>query len=136
MMGMPTLNLSFLVQSIAIARPTIAHTALQQTAALRDFNPAMSGWGLPAIDPLNEAPHLIPPQIAAESYSANQIIQCVFTQPGSFSSDRHGRDTQGMSASPRKRTLGVKYAPSWDECRIEGSRRIFLAGRGCGGLPL
>src|SRR5437660_5043411 len=30
--------------------------------------------------PLNEAPHLIPPQIAAESYSANQIIQCVFTQ--------------------------------------------------------
>src|SRR5258708_8191512 len=38
---------------------------------------------LPAIDPLNEAPHLIPPQIAAESYSANQIIQCVFTQPGS-----------------------------------------------------
>src|SRR5258708_32456808 len=39
---------------------------------------------LPAIDPLNEAPHLIPPQIAAESYSANQIIQCVFTQPGSI----------------------------------------------------
>src|SRR2546425_870034 len=35
---------------------------------------------LPAIDPLNEAPYLIPPQIAAESYSANQIIQCVFTQ--------------------------------------------------------
>jgi hypothetical protein len=33
-----------------------------------------------AIDPLNEAPHLIPPQIAAESYSANQIIWCVFTQ--------------------------------------------------------
>jgi hypothetical protein len=29
------------------------------------------------------APFLIPPQIAAESYSANQIIQCVFTQPGS-----------------------------------------------------
>src|SRR5262249_2614845 len=40
---------------------------------------------LPAIDPLNEAPHLIPPQIAAESYSANQIIQCVFTQLGSDS---------------------------------------------------
>src|SRR5258707_527450 len=51
-----------------------------------------------------------------------------------FSSDRHGRDTQGMSASPRKRTLGVKYAPSWDEGRIEGSRRIFLAGRVCGVL--
>src|SRR5262249_49694944 len=30
---------------------------------------------------------------------------------GSFSSDRRGRDTQGMSASPRKRTLGVKYSP-------------------------
>src|SRR5258708_17453290 len=40
---------------------------------------------LPAIDPLNEASHLIPPQIAAESYSANQIIQCVFTQRGSNS---------------------------------------------------
>src|SRR5258708_35818028 len=40
---------------------------------------------LPAIDPLNEASHLIPPQIAAESYSANQIIQCVFTQRGSDS---------------------------------------------------
>jgi hypothetical protein len=39
---------------------------------------------LPAIDPLNEAPHL-PPQIAAESYSANQILQCVFTQPRSGS---------------------------------------------------
>src|SRR5258707_14051836 len=34
MRGMLTLNLSFLVQSIAIARPTIAHTALQQTAVL------------------------------------------------------------------------------------------------------
>jgi hypothetical protein len=41
-----------------------------------------------------------PPQIAAESYSANQIIQCVFTQPGSFSSDRHAPDARGMSASP------------------------------------
>src|SRR6516225_3304788 len=39
MRGMLTLNLSFLVQSIAIARPTIAHTALQQTGALRDFDP-------------------------------------------------------------------------------------------------
>src|SRR5215471_5505843 len=34
MRAMLTLNLSFLVQSIAIARPTIAHTALQQIAAL------------------------------------------------------------------------------------------------------
>src|SRR5712691_4549459 len=39
---------------------------------------------LPAIDTLNEAPHSIPPPIASESYSANQITKCVFTQPGSF----------------------------------------------------
>ena len=38
---------------------------------------------LPAIDPLNKAPHPTPPQIASESYSANQITKCVFTQPGS-----------------------------------------------------
>src|SRR5271167_3413751 len=35
---------------------------------------------LPTIRALNEAPHPIPPQIAAESYSANQITECVFTQ--------------------------------------------------------
>src|SRR4029453_8876321 len=46
---------------------------------------------LPAIDPFNEAPHLIPPQIAAESYSANQIIQCVFTRPGSKAALRPSR---------------------------------------------
>src|SRR5262249_21896583 len=33
-----------------------------------------------AIAPLNEAPHPIPPQIPAESYSANQTTECVFTQ--------------------------------------------------------
>ena len=37
----------------------------------------------PAIRPLNKAPHLIPPQIAQESYRENQIQQRVFTQPGS-----------------------------------------------------
>jgi hypothetical protein len=37
---------------------------------------------LPAINPLNEPPHLIPPQIAQESYRENQIQQRVFTQPG------------------------------------------------------
>src|SRR5215813_3883899 len=37
MRAMLTLNLSFLVQSIAVARPTIAHTALQQIAALRPY---------------------------------------------------------------------------------------------------
>jgi hypothetical protein len=35
---------------------------------------------LPAIRPLNETPHLIPPQIAQESYRENQIQQRVFTQ--------------------------------------------------------
>ena len=42
---------------------------------------------LPAINPFNEAPHLIPPPIAKESYSANQIAKCVFTQPGSFATE-------------------------------------------------
>jgi hypothetical protein len=37
---------------------------------------------LPAIRPLNEAPHLIPPRITQESYRENQIQQRVFTQPG------------------------------------------------------
>src|ERR1039458_7734118 len=37
---------------------------------------------LPAIRPLNEALHLILPQIARESYPENQIQRCVFTQPG------------------------------------------------------
>src|ERR1019366_3292696 len=39
---------------------------------------------LPAIRSLNEALHLILPQIARESYPENQIQRCVFTQPGSF----------------------------------------------------
>src|SRR5262249_34799321 len=45
MRGMLTLNLSFLVQSIAIARPTIAHTTRQQTAALQDFDPGHVRFG-------------------------------------------------------------------------------------------
>jgi hypothetical protein len=40
------------------------------------------------IDLLNEAPHPIPPQIARESYRGNPSRRCVFTQPGSFSTDR------------------------------------------------
>src|SRR6202043_3224766 len=40
--------------------------------------------GLTAIDPLNEAPHPILPQIARESYRGNQNRRCVFTQAGSF----------------------------------------------------
>ena len=48
--------------------------------------------GLTAIDPLNEAPHPILPQIARESYRGNQSRRCVFTQAGSNatgSSDQH-----------------------------------------------
>src|ERR1700729_175870 len=40
--------------------------------------------GLTAIDPLNEAPHPILPQIARESYRGNQNRRCVFTQAGSI----------------------------------------------------
>src|SRR5450755_3262892 len=36
-----------------------------------------------AIQPFNEAPHLILPQIARESYRENQIQPRVFTQSGS-----------------------------------------------------
>src|SRR6185312_14538204 len=43
--------------------------------------------GLTTIDPLNEAPHPILPQIARESYRGNQNRRCVFTQAGSFSTD-------------------------------------------------
>src|SRR5450830_2083148 len=39
---------------------------------------------LPAIRPLNEALHLIPPQIVRESYRQNHLKQDVFTQPGSL----------------------------------------------------
>ena len=42
--------------------------------------------GLTAIDPLNEAPHPILPQIARESYRGNQNRRCVFTQAGSIAS--------------------------------------------------
>jgi hypothetical protein len=37
---------------------------------------------LPAIRPLNEALHLILPQITRESYRQNHLKQDVFTQPG------------------------------------------------------
>jgi hypothetical protein len=35
---------------------------------------------LAPINPLHETPHPIPPQFASESYIANQITKCVFTQ--------------------------------------------------------
>src|SRR5664280_891726 len=42
---------------------------------------------LPAIRPLNEALHLILPQIVRESYRQNHLKQDVFTQPGSFATE-------------------------------------------------
>jgi hypothetical protein len=42
---------------------------------------------LPAIRALNEAPHLIPPQITQESYRENQMKQCIFTQARSGATD-------------------------------------------------
>ena len=53
------------------------------------FNPVAKAFRqqrrLPAIHPLDKAPHLIPPQIAQESYRENQIQQRIFTQPGPIS---------------------------------------------------
>ena len=43
--------------------------------------------GLTAIDPLNEAPHPILPQITRESYRGNQNRRCVFTQAGSIATE-------------------------------------------------
>ncbi|MGB6286073.1 MAG: hypothetical protein WBG18_16925, partial [Xanthobacteraceae bacterium] len=58
---------------------------------------------LPAIDPLNEAPHPIPPPKAAESYSANQITKRVFTQARSKA-----------DIAPSK--LDVRFAPKSGHC--------------------
>ena len=46
--------------------------------------------GLTAIDPLNETPHPILPQIARESYRGNQSRRCVFTQAGSIATGASG----------------------------------------------
>jgi hypothetical protein len=46
---------------------------------------------LPAIRPLNEALHLILPQIMRESYSQNHLKQDVFTQPAPIA-DIHRND--------------------------------------------
>src|SRR6266567_3127494 len=59
---------------------------------------------LPAIDPLNEAPHPIPPQITAESYSANQITKRVFTQ---------ARSEADMNPS----NPDVRFCPESGHCR-------------------
>jgi hypothetical protein len=45
---------------------------------------------LPAIRPLNEALHLILPQIVRESYRQNHLKQDVFTQPGSLATSYCG----------------------------------------------
>src|SRR5664279_3211465 len=57
---------------------------------------------LHAIRPLNEALHLILPQIARESYPENQIQRCVFTQPGSMLSKN---DFEGSSTTTGSRTV-------------------------------
>src|SRR5262249_43907147 len=54
---------------------------------------------------------LRPRPIQFIEWGASQQKATPLVRFGSFSSDRRGRDTQGMSASPRKRTLGVKYSP-------------------------
>src|SRR5262249_48932776 len=72
-----------------------------------------------AIDPLNEAPHLIPPQITAESYSANQITECVFTQPGSKAAVVLGTVRRLMSAFRRKGDQTVDFSLSL-LCAITG----------------
>src|ERR1035437_7583641 len=51
---------------------------------------------LPAIRPLNEALHLILPQIARESYRQNHLKQDVFTQPGT-EADHGGRSKSRQS---------------------------------------
>jgi len=56
---------------------------------------------LAPVNPLNEALHPIPPQIASESYSANQMPKCVFTQPGSFATEPSRRQRSPMSAVPQ-----------------------------------
>jgi hypothetical protein len=56
---------------------------IDRTNRIALFNPVAKAFRqqrrLPAIRPLNKAPHMIPPQIAQESYRENQIQQRVFT---------------------------------------------------------
>src|SRR5664280_2002597 len=59
---------------------------------------------LHAIRPLNEALHLILPQIARESYPENQIQRCVFTQPGSLAAKLSPAKTHLCLLCPQKRT--------------------------------
>ncbi|MFZ2082789.1 MAG: hypothetical protein WAV38_40270, partial [Xanthobacteraceae bacterium] len=79
---------------------------------------------LPAIDPLNEAPHPIPPPKAAESYSANQITKRVFTQARSL-------------ADIKSRQADVRFTPKSGHCLVQlgcplcarsGSRRNQISG--------
>jgi hypothetical protein len=72
---------------------------------------------LPAIRALNKALHLIPSQIARESYCENHIDQRVFTQPGSQSVIRRCR-------------LNVRIAPeSGRIADIGGCRRKTHSGQ-------
>src|SRR6266581_8911750 len=60
---------------------------------------------LPPIDPLNEAPHSIPPQIAAESYSANQKTEWRFYT--GWVRDRHLTVSASRLLTPQER--GKRY---------------------------
>src|SRR5713101_1334754 len=96
-------------------------------------NPVLQAFGkqraLPAIQPLNEALHPIPPQIAWESYSENHFQQRVFTQPGSPDASPRGHSDPGLIASRSLRGT----APSKDEgetlvqqpaCQIPGGTSL------------
>src|SRR5436305_11389955 len=80
---------------------------------------------LTAIHPFNEAPHLIPPHIAQESYSENHTDQRVFTQPGSraeeltlsrtfplFPTNRKSMPTSNTSGSGQSRAPFAPASPS------------------------
>src|SRR5215472_13662674 len=62
--------------------PTASHwTGAAMAKAAFDYPDLPETASLGPDRSLNEAPHSIPPQMAAESYSANQITSFVFTHP-------------------------------------------------------
>src|ERR1019366_9433676 len=100
------------------ARP--AHPARPAPAAV--FQAFRKQRALTAIRPLNEAPHLILPQIARESSRENQIQQRVFTQPGSFSTEMVKADVctcplrPGSDRQPSKRDPSLCAKSRHREC--------------------
>ena len=83
--------------------------------------------GLTAIDPLNEAPHPIPPQIARESYREKQNRRCVFTQAGSIPAElRRERDVRVTPISDR--TLRRERRSGQQATLLVSSRRLLNLG--------